>query len=288
MKKIKNIVVPTDFSVSARNAFFYAQGLAEVLDATLTVVHVKEYFLPTSELSMTPFFEIEEEKLLSEAIESFIGGGSDEDSDVMTATRVQTRILRGDPVTRLIELSAEEDCDLMVIGNNGEHNFFTKIFGSTSLHLANKAHCPVILVPIDAIWMPIKRLMYVSNYDAMTPEMIRDAGQFARAIKAVVHFVHVPDTGSEAESKAAQILWEQLFSLTGPNMPYQAACVFGKNIIAELEDYSEQHQIDLTVFVSRQRSFWEALFQKNMAQSMALSTHAPMMVMHLEELEERP
>jgi nucleotide-binding universal stress UspA family protein len=54
MKKIRNILVPTDFSVSARNAFHYARGLAEALDANLTVVHVKEYFLPTSELSMTP------------------------------------------------------------------------------------------------------------------------------------------------------------------------------------------------------------------------------------------
>lgn len=286
MKKIKNIVVPTDFSVSARNAFFYAQGLAEVLNATLTVVHVKEYFLPISELTMTPFFEIEEENLLAEALESFIGGESAEDSDVMTATQVQTRILRGDPVTTLIDVSNEEDCDLMIVGTNGEHNFFTKIFGSTSLHLANKAHCPVILVPIDAFWTPVKRLMYVSNYDAMTPEMIRNAGLFARALRAVIHFVHVPDSGNEPESKAAQLLWEQLFSLTGPNMPYQATCVFGKDIITELEQYNEEQHIDLTVFVSKHRSFWENLFQKNMAQSMALTAHAPIMIMHLKQGED--
>ena len=72
MKKIRNILVPTDFSVSARNAFHYAQGLAEALDANLTIVHVKEYFLPTSELSMTPLFELEEEKILAEAIGSHI------------------------------------------------------------------------------------------------------------------------------------------------------------------------------------------------------------------------
>ncbi len=282
MKKIRNILVPTDFSVSARNAFYYARGLAEALDANLTVVHVKEYFLPTSELAMTPFFEIEEEKILTEAIESFISEeNSSEDAEVPTATKVQTRILRGDVVTRLIELSNEENCDLMVVSTSGEHDFFSKIFGTTSLSLVNKAHCPVILVPVDAEWTPIKRLMYVSNYDAMTPEMIRDAASFAQGVKAMIHFVHVPDSGSEQESNAAQILWEQLFTLTGPNMPYQATCVFGQDLIAELASYSERQEIDLMVFVSKQRSFWENLLSKDMAQNMALVTHAPMMVMHL-------
>lgn len=282
MKKIRNILVPTDFSVSARNAFHYARGLAEALDANLTVVHVKEYFLPTSELAMTPFFEIEEEKILTEAIESFISEeNSSEDAEVPTATKVQTRILRGDVVTRLIELSNEENCDLMVVSTSGEHDFFSKIFGTTSLSLVNKAHCPVILIPVDAEWTPIKRLMYVSNYDAMTPEMIRDAASFAQGVKAMIHFVHVPDSGSEQESNAAQILWEQLFTLTGPNMPYQATCVFGQDLIAELASYSERQEIDLMVFVSKQRSFWENLLSKDMAQNMALVTHAPMMVMHL-------
>lgn len=284
MKKIKNILVPTDFSVSARNAFHYAQGLAEAMDANLTVVHVKEYFLPTSELSMTPLFELEEEKILTEAIESFISEENNlDDGDVLTATKVQTRILRGDPVTRLIEVSNEEDCDLMVVGTSGEHDFFSKIFGTTSLSLVNKAHCPVILVPIDAEWTAIKRLMYVSNYDAMTPEMIREAASFAQAVKAMIHFVHVPDSGSEQEGAAAQILWEQLFTLTGPNMPYQATCVFGQDLVAELAAYSERQGIDLMVFVSKQRSFWETLLSKDMAQNMALATHTPMMVMHLHE-----
>lgn len=285
MKKIKNILVPTDFSATARNAFHYAQGLADALDASITVVHVKEYFLPASESNLTPFFEMEEEHLLSEAIESFIGESHDEDGDiaVLTTRRVKTRILKGDPVTKLVELSAEADSDLMVIGSSIEQGFFSKIFGTTSLNLAEKAHCPVILIPNDAIWIPIRRMMYVSNYDAMTPAMIKSAGTFARTLHAVIHFVHVPDASNGTESKAAEILWEQLFSLAGENMPYQAACIYGKNIVEELEHYNHQHHINMMVFVSKQRNFWDQVFRQSLVQNIAPNAHVPMMIMHVEE-----
>ena len=65
-------------------------------------------------------------------------------------------------------------------------------------------------------------------------------------------------------------------------MPYQATCVFGQDLVAELASYTERQGIDLMVFVSKQRSFWEALLSKDIAQNMALATHTPMMVMHLE------
>jgi hypothetical protein len=42
MKKINNITVAVDFSVTARNAYRYANLLAQTLNADLTIVHAKE------------------------------------------------------------------------------------------------------------------------------------------------------------------------------------------------------------------------------------------------------
>ncbi len=39
-----------------------------------------------------------------------------------------------------------------------------------------------------------------------------------------------------------------------------------------------------TVFVGKQRCFWENLLSKEMAQNLALACHAPMMGMHLNEV----
>ena len=54
MKTQKKIIVPTDFSVTARNAFHFAENLAESIDAALTVVHVNEYFIPISNFAVAP------------------------------------------------------------------------------------------------------------------------------------------------------------------------------------------------------------------------------------------
>ncbi len=71
MKKISNIVVSTDFSVTARNAFRYAKGLATVLNASISVVHVKEYMMSTYDLASTTVMQITELKA-NRALENFI------------------------------------------------------------------------------------------------------------------------------------------------------------------------------------------------------------------------
>ena len=277
MEKIKNIIVPTDFSVTARNAFQYAQGLAAALEATLTVVHVREYFFPTSGENFDPLVGTEETQLDVFIQESDIGAG------IITKNKVKTQILRGNAVDSLLELSGQEHTDLIVIGTTGLQDFLSRISGSTSLNVATKAHCPVVLVPREASWMGIERIMYTSNFRSMTAWMIGEATDFALQVEAATHFVHIDNVGYEGESNVEDINWNQLFSSISPNLSYQTHSLYGWDIIKELEKYREAHRIDLMVFISRDRSFWESLLYTSVIQNMAISTNTPMMILYLED-----
>lgn len=281
MEKIKNIIVPTDFSVTARNAFQYAQGLAAALEATLTVVHVREYFFPASGENFSPLASSEETQL-DEAFGLFIQEG-EIGTGVVTHNKVKTQILRGNAVDSLLELSGQDNSDLIVIGTTGLQDFLSRISGSTSLTVATKAHCPVVLVPREASWMGIERIMYTSNFRSMTAGMIGEATDFALQVEAATHFVHIDNVGYEGESNVEDINWNRLFSSISPNLSYQTHSLYGTDIIKELEKYSEAHRIDLMVFVSRHRGFWESLRYKSVIQNMAISTNTPMMVLHLED-----
>lgn len=282
MKKIKNIIVPTDFSITARNAFQFAQGLAAALEATLTLVHVREYFFPTSEENFEPFAATEETQL-DEAFAIFIKDNDTIGAGVMTKNKVKTQILRGNALDSLLELSGQEDTDLIVIGTTGLQDFLSRISGSTSLKVATKAHCPVILVPREASWMGIERIMYTSNYRSMTASMIAEATDFALQVDAATHFVHIDSAGYEGDSSVEAIHWDRLFSSISPHLSYQTHSLYGTDIIKELEKYSTAHRINLMVFVSKYRGFWENLRSKSVIQNMAISTDIPMMVLHLED-----
>ncbi|MDX2282187.1 MAG: universal stress protein [Saprospiraceae bacterium] len=119
MNTIKNIIVPTDFSVTARNAFHYARHLAEKLHATLTLVHVNEYFLPSQEVTVSPIADLEINQVSTEAMDAFIAEEEGDDDSVMVKSQVKTKILRGDTVNSLLELSNNPQTDLIVMGSTG-------------------------------------------------------------------------------------------------------------------------------------------------------------------------
>ena len=102
MKNIRNILVPTDFSATSRNAFEYAKMLAEVFEATITVVHVQQSLLVASEITI-PIYGGDIEERMNEAMNEFITDTSF--SEVMVQTDVRTKIVKGETVSHLVELS---------------------------------------------------------------------------------------------------------------------------------------------------------------------------------------
>ena len=284
MKNIKNIIVPTDFSVTSRNAYHYAKRLALTLDATITVLHVNQYFMPISEVAIGSISEDEVFKMSQEAMNAFVVDEDDIDHWKMIKHRVKTTIVKGDLVEVLVEMSKRSDTDVIVMGMTGMQDFIGKIIGSASLDVSNKASCPVILVPRDAKWHKIEKVMYASNYNSSTPKMIGDITDFAVALNAGVHFVHVEDFSPDYKSKVAEIIWTELFSAhDAPSLSFEIHTLQGSNKIEELTNYAEKNNINLAVFMSKHRTFWQNLVHKSITENMALSTEIPMMVMHLDD-----
>ena len=284
MKTIKNILVPTDFSITARNAFRYAKVLAEAADAQITVVYIEPYYIPVSEISVAPLYQ-QEESHVQEAMENFIADDTD-DSPVMVQTKIKTKLLKGDPKTRLIELSQHEDVDLIVIGTTGLQDFISKIIGSTSLEVANKAHCPVILVPRDAKWRPIDKIMLSTTYELASPRIVREITAFARILSqgypAKVDFVHVDDTPWDRD-KDTDRLFDELFAEADPNFSFEIHNIQHDNVVEGLKQYADNNQIDLIAFVNKHRNFWQNLIHSSTTQNMAISIDKPILVMHFDD-----
>jgi nucleotide-binding universal stress UspA family protein len=282
MKPIKNIIVATDFSVTARNAYRYAKGLAETLDAKLTMVNVKEHFIMVSDVMTAPLPGQDDESLIKD-MEELI---AEEDATINKATikgEVKIKIFKGDPADVLTELSLNNDVDLIVIGTTGLQDLITKIIGSVSLKVANKAHCPVILVPRDAKWSPIEQIMYASNYDSIAPVVVHEINDFAVKIKADIHFVNVKSFDPVFELKENDINMKEVFKSVNNDLYFETHTIYGNNTIDELKKYSEEKNINLMAFVSKHRNFWGNVIHQSITENMALSTVTPIMIIHLDD-----
>jgi nucleotide-binding universal stress UspA family protein len=284
MKKIKNIFVPTDFSDTSRNAYHYAKKLAMSLNATVTVLHINEYFMTSPEMAIGSLSEYEVIKMSEEAMLTFVANEDSADHWKMTKHPVKTQIIKGSLVSTLVEMSKSEDTDLIVMGMTGAQDFLGKIIGTASLDVSNKAHCPVVLVPRDAKWQRLEKIMYASNYTSATPKMMNHITDFARVVRADIHFIHVADLSSGINDGITKKIWAELFSMTDtPDLSFEVHTVSGIDEIEPLKKYAENNGIQLMAFVSKHRNFWERIIFESVSKNMALVTDIPIMVMHSDD-----
>ncbi|HEY3119644.1 MAG TPA: universal stress protein [Vicinamibacteria bacterium] len=142
MMPLRKILVPTDFSESARRALDYGLAFARDYQAELILLHVVEavpvgyasdlFPVPVAEMyqEVSAYARAELAKLAAEAA----GQG----------VTTRERVLQGKPSAEIVRLAAEEAVDLIVLGTHGKDLLDQAIFGSTTERVVRKAPCPVL------------------------------------------------------------------------------------------------------------------------------------------------
>jgi nucleotide-binding universal stress UspA family protein len=279
MKLIRNILVPTDFSATARNAFEYAKMLGERLDANITVVHVQPSLLTASEITI-PIYGGDADERVREAMSEFVADTSD--ADVMVQVKVMTKIVKGETISHLVELSGSNAYDLIVMGMTGLQDFMDKIIGTTSLDVSNQAECPVLLVPRDTHWQPVDRLLFAADRSTATPKMVRSCLNWAAKLESKLYFVHV-DENPKGDYKLTETIWEELFHKSDPSVAFEIHTINSADTVEELTKYADKKAIDWFIFVSKHRNFWQNIIHRSISQNVAMTTNKPVLVMHLDD-----
>lgn len=140
--QIKKILVPTDFSDSAKHALTYGVSFAREYKAELILVHVVETLTVgyASDLFPVPMAEVFDEisgyaktetaKLAAEIRQKEVG--------------VREMVVQGKPSAEIVRIAKEEGVDIIVLGTHGKGMLDQALFGSTAERVIRKAPCPVL------------------------------------------------------------------------------------------------------------------------------------------------
>jgi len=277
---MKNILVPTDFSNTAKCAFFYARKLAEQLGgARIKLVHV---FMPAVESEYPNFVPPVSEflKVRQEMLDEFVDETCrDEALDPDAGIVIDKELLVGFPADEISRVSG--DYDLIVMGTTGDSDLLNKLFGSVSSAVCRRADCPVILIPREMDFTGFDHILYASNYESITEEALESILDFNRRFRACIHFVHVHNEEDKDYDKSKEEIFEELFAEGDPDFSFEIAEVDGKTVAEGLNTYAEKHDIDLVVMVNQHRGFWENIFHKSQTKRMALTSRIPLMVLQV-------
>jgi len=140
---LKRILVPTDFSDSARHALSYGISFAKEYRAQLTLVHVVENFAVgyASDLFPVPMAEVYQE----------IAGYARSELGKLAAfarekgvAEIKEHVVQGRPSVEIMRIAREEESDLIVLGTHGKGVLDKALFGSTTERVVRKSPCPVL------------------------------------------------------------------------------------------------------------------------------------------------
>ncbi len=138
------ILVPTDFSESARYALPFAIDLAQKYAASLDILHVVEPIVAPVDFAWGTYSYPDIERQLSgyvdETIEKILQEQISEEIDK------QSIILHGKPWREIISYAREQSVDLIVMATHGLSGLSHALYGSTAEKVVRKAACPVLVV----------------------------------------------------------------------------------------------------------------------------------------------
>jgi nucleotide-binding universal stress UspA family protein len=275
---IRNIVVPTDFSATAQNAYKYALHMARMLGAKVRLVHVHPKNVDTAGTILLDGAP-EELHYKQELLESWsITGSSQVGVQGSKKMEVVPEMIKGLVIEELRTISRRRDTDLIVMGATGENKLLGRFLGGISSEVARKAHCPVLLVPRNTDFVPFRKILYGCNYLAREGAMVARALQVAKAYRSELHLVHVV---SSKEDKP----FVQHLPIGGLDAapPVFLSHVVHPDVLQGLSICADEHDADLLAMGTVHRPFFEDTFRRNLTREMAFQAHVPLLIFHAED-----
>lgn len=280
---MKNILVPTDFSEVSEDAFRFAYALATINGGAIKVIHVSHPSFDTVN-PMGTYVPGSFEKLKREQLDLFMDRLSllEQVGEEENLIPISKEVVIGFATEEIVRYSKGPEVDMVIMGTTGEGGFLNKLIGSVSSRVAQKAWCPVMLIPKGYRNLGFKNILYASNHKAMDEVMVQEMVNFALFHSANIHLLHVKES-SKDDFRVAKTVFEEIVSASAPNLSYQYSIVESKSVFQGIQRYIEKNEIDLLSMVTAHRGFIEDLFHNSLTKQMAFGTDIPLLVMHFDE-----
>ena len=142
--RLKNILVPIDFSDHSAKALDYARKVAALSGASLDLVHALHFpsfstITDAGVFSVVDFDTNIETKARAHLKAFYAQAGGDAGSASYT-------ILEGPPADEIVRHAADSKCDLIVIGTHGLSGLDRFLLGSVASKTIRRAPCPVLVI----------------------------------------------------------------------------------------------------------------------------------------------
>lgn len=268
---MNKILVATDYSPAAQNAINYAAHLAQHQNAALELLHA--YIIPFAYTdSPVPLLNIDEiQKIAEDSMETTLTRLRSE----FPQLEISSRILPGDLIDCLSEITENDPPKLIILGKSGSgnSNFF---WGSMAVSALRHLKTPVLAVPAATAWKEVKKIAFAADYHQFNEQTpIREILNWTKNMQAALEVLHVDKPGAETE--VPELLKQELSAAT----PVYHS-ILSDNLEDIIADFVTENRVDWLVVIPKKYGFFENIFHKSRTKGLTQASNVPVLALHQE------
>ncbi len=252
---MKKILVPIDYSTYSDNAVRHAIEIARKIHADIHLFHVMEAHSPD--------------------LQSYI-----QQLDPSNLPTITSSIETGSVMQVIDKLTAEAHFDIVVMGLAGAGKLNRFFLGSNSRKVIEQAKIPVLLVPKEAVYEPLKKIAFATDLSESDLNSIYAIARLFCLFDPEILLVHVDNQLSDFHDPHTPA---NLF-LNRVTCKLNYSKIYYRHIIASsVEDglkwVSENGQIDVISMIHRHSSIFARLLDGSCTLKLSDTLHIPLLVM---------
>jgi len=193
MIRIRNIVVPTDFSECAQRAYELALNICKKFNSKLTTLHARVLF--SDDLNeIEPNFEklnLIQKKIDQSLLEKLQLKTTKANKHIL----INNKVTRGiTPATAILEYIELKNTDLVVMGTHGHKGITHFLLGSVAEQLIRYSPCPVLSLRPDFDYnVKPKKILVPYDFSDLSQKSLHYAINFSRKFHSKIDLLYVYD-----------------------------------------------------------------------------------------------
>lgn len=199
MNKQPHIVIATDYSTGATNAFRYALSFARLINADVTLVHV--FKMPTYSTNsgiesgkIREYFEVGEAKKLRDYMDTVIKYLAVD----LFGLEITPLAIEGDTIQELMAIADRRKADMIFAGTHGSTGLLDIFMGNHAWEIIRNSKIPVFIIPGNAVFRGIKKIVLATGLNDIEYPAINFVADLARKTDGFIHMVHINHKNNNA------------------------------------------------------------------------------------------
>ena len=267
--RIKEILVPVDFSECASNAMHYAAKLAQKFEAKMMLLHVAGS--PVKDDPMV-FKKYKTEKLnelehIMDLDPAF--------ANIITEVKIDHKSLKD----AIDTLTKQFSFGLIVMGTEGVHDAIEEQLGTTTYNTLKESKIPLSIVPNGVKYKEPTKIGFATDLKDIEHSSVMDVLlDFIYAFNAELDIFHIkqPEAVEQQEEYLKMKALDEYFAGIGHAF-YE---VDNENIIEGIESFIHSNDIDMLAVLPHKHSFFEKITHQSITKNIIQHPGLPILAFH--------